>query len=104
MNRQFLIISSALLVGCAAPRTTVRTSDGSGSVVFKVKPSNAHAVVDGKDVGEARNYDGVARVLQLPLGSHVIRVEAPGRASWETTVYLGDSQELVQVELPEEGK
>ena len=104
MNRQFLIISSALLVGCAAPRTTVRTSDGSGSVVFKVKPSNAHAVVDGKDVGEARNYDGVARVLQLPLGSHLIRVEAPGRASWETTVYLGDSQELVQVELPEEGK
>jgi len=105
MNRQFLTISLALLfVGCSAPRTTVRTGDGSGSVVFRVKPSNAHAVVDGKDVGEVRNFDGVARVLQLPLGSHVIRVEAAGRQSWETTIYLSDSQELVQVELPEVGK
>lgn len=101
----FLLLAAAVFLGaCSAPRTTVRTGDQSGTVVFKVKPSSAHAIVDGKDVGEARNYDGEARVLKLAPGAHVIRIQAPGREDWETRIYLSDSQELIQVELPEAGK
>lgn len=104
MKRHLLLATTLLLGACAAPRTTVRTDDQSGSVVFKVKPSNARAVVDGQDVGEARNYDGVSRVLKLAPGAHVIRITAPGRQDFETRVYLSDSQELVQVELLEASK
>jgi len=102
--KRLLLVAMFFLGACAAPRTTVRTDDQSGTVVFKVKPSNAHAIVDGKDVGEARDYDGEARVLKLSPGTHVIRIHAPGREDWETRIYLSDSQELVQVELPEARK
>lgn len=104
MKRHILLATTLLLGACTAPRTTVRTDDQSGSVVFKVKPSNAHAIVDGKDVGEARNFDGITRVLKLSPGAHVIRITAPGRQDFETRIYLSDSQEMLQVELPEASK
>jgi hypothetical protein len=96
------VLLFAMMLGCAAPRTTVRTDDQSGSVVFKVKPSNAIVWVDGRQVGPARSFDGSSSVLKLPPGIHIIGVTAPGRAPYETKIYLSDSQELIQVELPPE--
>jgi uncharacterized lipoprotein YajG len=102
MMKRILIAGCAVLMAsCAAPRTTVRTDDQSGSVVFKVKPSDATVTVDGTDVGRARDYDGSAKVLKLPPGAHIIRVSAPGRQDYETKVYVSDSQEFVQIELQE---
>jgi hypothetical protein len=96
-----LFIAVALTVfGCAAPRTTVRTDDQAGTVVFKVKPSNAVVWVDGQQVGEARAFDGSSSVLKLAPGTHTIGLSAPGRGNYETKIYLSDSQELIQVELP----
>lgn len=99
--KRILLALSVLLASCAAPRTTVRTDDQSGSVVFKVKPGDAHVIVDGTEVGRARDYDASAKVLKLPPGTHIIRISAPGRQDYETKVYVSDSQELVQVELQE---
>ncbi len=97
------VLLIAAMLGCAAPRTSVRTDDQSGSVVFKVKPRDAVVWVDGQQVGPARSFDGSSSVLKLPPGTHIIGLTAPGRIPYETKIYLSDSQELIQVELPQEG-
>jgi hypothetical protein len=98
------LLAVVMILGCAAPRTTVRTDDQSGSVVFKVKPRDAIVWVDGRQVGPARSFDGSSAVLKLAPGTHVIGLTAPGRLPYETKIYLSDSQELIQVELPEGGQ
>ena len=101
MKRLLLAFSFLALFSCAAPRTTVRTDDQSGSVVFKVRPGDAHVFVDGTEVGRARDYDATAKVLKLPPGTHIIRLSAPGRQDYETKIYVSDSQELVEIQLQE---
>lgn len=100
LAKTFAAVSCCLLLShCAAPRTTIRTDDQSGSIVFKVKPSNAEVSIDGTVVGKARDFDGSAAVLKLAPGTHVVRLTAEGHKAWETRVYLSDSQELVEISL-----
>jgi len=91
------------LAGCAAPRTTVETANVSGTMVFKVKPTNADITIDGNAIGKARDFDGSTNVAKVGPGKHVVLVSAPGYKSWESRVYLSDTQEKVDVELQKEG-
>jgi hypothetical protein len=91
------------LVGCAAPRTTVETANVSGTMVFKVKPTDADITIDGTPIGKARDFDGSSSVAKVGPGKHVVLVSAPGYKSWESRVYLSDTQEKVEVELQKEG-
>ena len=91
------------MVGCAAPRTTVETANVSGTMLFKVKPSTAEITIDGTMIGKARDFDGSTNVAKVGPGKHVVLVSAPGYKSWESRVYLSDTQEKVDVELQKEG-
>ncbi len=91
------------LVGCAAPRTSIETTNVSGSLLFKVKPSNADVSVDGTVIGKARDFDGSSSVAKVPPGKHIILVSAPGYLPWESRVYLSDTQEKVEVDLQKAG-
>jgi PEGA domain len=91
------------MVGCAAPRTTVETANVSGTMLFKVKPTNADVAIDGNVIGKARDFDGSTNVAKVGPGKHVVLVSAPGYKSWESRVYLSDTQEKVEVDLQKEG-
>lgn len=95
--------SALVLTGCAAPRTTVETANVSGTMVFKVKPTNADITIDGTPIGKARDFDGSTNVAKVGPGKHVVLVSAPGYLPWESRVYLSDTQEKVEVELQKEG-
>lgn len=103
MKKLLALISLVGLVGCAAPRTAIETTNVSGTLLFKVKPSNADVSVDGAVIGKARDFDGSSNVAKVPPGKHTIMVSAPGYVSWESRVYLSDTQEKVEVELQKEG-
>ena len=92
----FLLLS--LLVSCAAPRTTTQLDSQDGTVIFKVKPGSAIVYVDGKNIGEARQYSGSSSVLSLSPGSHRIVVKS-GDLACEKNIYLSDSQEVIQCNL-----
>lgn len=91
-----------MIIACAAPRTSVKTDDQSGTMVFKVKPSYATISVDGKEVGKAREYDGKNAVLKLSPGTHQIQISAEGYKGHNQKVYLSDTQEIIELNLEEE--
>lgn len=97
------LVAVAGLTGCAAPRTTVETANVSGTMVFKVKPSDADITIDGTPIGKARDFDGSTNVAKVGPGKHVVLVSAPGYLPWESRVYLSDTQEKVEVVLQKEG-
>lgn len=102
--KKILLAFSLLTVGCAAPRTSVQTMDEKGTMVFKVKPSDAEVSIDGNSVGKAREYDGSAKVMRLNPGTHVVKLSAEGYQDYEKRVYLSDTRELVEVQLQPVGK
>lgn len=102
MRRTIATLASALLLAaCAAPRTTVRTDDQSGSIRFRVQPGHAEVLVDGRSMGKARQFDGSSAVLKLGSGTHVVVLRAEGYEDYETQVYLSDTEELVEIKLRE---
>jgi hypothetical protein len=99
MRRLVLSLIPALLVACAAPRTTVQANDESGRLRFQVDPGYAEVQVDGKPMGKAREFDGTSAVLKVGPGAHTIVVRADGYEDYENKVYLSDTEELIQVKL-----
>ena len=95
------LLPAALLLACSAPRTTVKTDDQSGTVKFRVQPGSAEVVVDGKSMGKARQYDGTSAVLKLAPGTHTILLKAEGYEDYQTSVYLSDTEELVEIKMRE---
>ena len=87
------------LGACAAPRTTVETTDQSGTVIFQVDPSYAAIWIDGKSQGKARDFDGKSAVLKLPAGKHEILLRAEGFADYQTRIFLSNTQERIEVNL-----
>lgn len=95
------LISSILILACAAPRTTVQTDDQSGRIRFRVQPNHAEVLVDGRSMGKARQFDGTSAVLKIGPGSHTVLLKADGFEDYETKVYLSDSEELIEIKLRE---
>ena len=93
-----------VLMSCAGPRTSVNTDDQSGTILLKVKPSTAIIEVDGTDMGKVREFDGTSQVLKVTPGKHIIRIKKEGYQTYETRVYVSDTQEVIQVNLVEENK
>jgi hypothetical protein len=102
MRRVLPFLASAVfLFACAAPRTTVKTDDQSGTIRFKVQPGSALVTVDGRSMGKAREFDGSAAVLKLPPGTHAVRLTADGYEDYAANVYLSDTEELIEIKMRE---
>jgi hypothetical protein len=91
-----------LWVGCTSPKTNVQTDSQAGTVLFKVKPSSAKVIVDGKESGKARDYDGKRAVLRLSPGTHIIELKAEGYKPEAYKIYLSDTQEFIESNLVKE--
>ena len=103
MKKLLSLVTLIALAGCAAPRTSIETANVSGTMLFKVKPSSAEISIDGNVIGKARDFDGSSNVAKVGPGKHVVLVSAPGYVSWESRVYLSDTQEKVEVDLQKAG-
>lgn len=64
--------------------------DSVTTLLLTAKPSHAHVTLDGSDVGSARDLGPI----QLPMGEHTLRVEAPGYEPSETLLKV--EQPIVQ--------
>ncbi|MDH5545419.1 MAG: PEGA domain-containing protein [Gammaproteobacteria bacterium] len=98
MKKLIFLLFCLSIFSCAAPRTAVQAGDQSGTVIFKVQPGSSIVYVDGKKVGQANEYDGLAAVLALPSGTHQVVVENHGKAC-QKTIYVSDTQEVVSCNL-----
>jgi PEGA domain len=56
--------------------------DSVGALLLSTTPADARVTLDGTDIGTA-NYLGP---IQLPMGKHTIKIEAPGYETSETTL------------------
>ena len=60
----------------------------SGSVFVASNPPGAHVFVDGRAFGTAP-----ARIPEIPIGSHVVRLELPDHRAWTTSIRVAAGQE-----------
>ena len=90
---------AAILIACAAPRTTVQTDGQNGSIMIKAVPAYASVEVDGQAMGKAREFDGTSGVLKVTPGKHLVTLRADGFEDFSTQVYISDTQENVEINL-----
>ena len=95
------LLTAALLIGCTAPRTTVKTDDQSGRIRLRVEPGHAEVLVDGQTMGKARQFDGSSAVLKVSPGSHTVLLKADGYEDYEAKLYLSDTEELIEIKMRE---
>jgi len=78
-------------------RRTARSTGGStgsaperfsGSLFVASNPPGARVFVDGRAVGTAP-----ARIPEIPIGSHVVRLELPQHRAWTTSIRVAAGQE-----------
>ena len=80
-----VLLAVFALGGCAS-RSVEQVADR-GLVVFRVEPSSAQVWINGEKAGEASDFDGRVKVLELDGGRHHLELRKDG--------YVTHSQELV---------
>jgi len=72
-----------------ATRGTATTGERySGSLFVASNPPGARVFVDGRAFGTAP-----ARIPEVPIGSHVVRLEMPSHRAWTTSIRVAAGQE-----------
>ncbi len=99
MKLLFISFLATIVFNCAPPRTSVKTDDQSGTVVFKGTPSYAIIKINEKEVGKARDFDGKSSVLKLKSGKYKIELSSDGFKPLVKHIYLSDTQEIIEFQL-----
>jgi hypothetical protein len=95
--RKILMIALAMaLASCALPNTTVRSGAVRPSLAIKGAPEEALLFVDGLQVGLAAQFDGIARVLNVEEGAHLIEIRVGNRVvhSEKFVISTGEARTL----------
>jgi hypothetical protein len=81
-----------------APHAT--TPEITSMLKLDIEPGRAAVFLDGKFVGHASEFGGVARAMLIAPGKHRIKVELPGYRPFETEVnLLANQKSEVKTEL-----
>jgi len=102
------ILALVLGFSCSMEKSSVMVPS-EGQVCFNVVPNSAEVFVDGKDMGQAGQYEK-GECLVLTLGPHNIQILAPGFESDNEDIYVGQAKQFVRarlvkaVQAPELGK
>jgi hypothetical protein len=81
-----------------APHAT--TPDITSTLKLDIEPGRAAVFLDGKFVGHASEFGGVAHAMLIAPGKHRIKVELPGYRPFETEVnLLANQKSEVKTEL-----
>ena len=83
------ILVLALLGGCAYPTSTVRAIDERPAIAIAGASSGTILVVDGIQMGQAREFDGDPKVLTLEPGTHNVELLRNGTVVYSEKVFLG---------------
>ena len=85
-----VVVCVGLLVSCSMPTgTTVSKNENPGLLVAGA-PAGAVLIVDGIDMGQARQYAGNTALPVVP-GRHVVEVRSGNVVIYREEVYVGAS-------------
>ena len=73
----------------AEPERAARPERYTGSVYVDSRPRGARVFIDGKPVGTTP-----LSVAEIPIGSHVVRLELPDHRIWSTTARVSSGQQV----------
>ena len=73
----------------AEPDPAARPQRYTGSVYVDSRPRGARVFIDGKPVGTTPLSVG-----EIPIGSHVVRLELPDHRIWSTTARVSSGQQV----------
>jgi PEGA domain-containing protein len=66
--------------------------DPTGGLSFEITPSDAHVIVDGRDVGSVGQFTPTSQALGLPVGRHHIEIVANGYRTMSSDVDVRPGQ------------
>jgi hypothetical protein len=78
INSIAIVISLLLFIGCVTPTTVVKTTDMRPSLIIIGAPDGATLLLDGIDMGLARQFDGNPNYLIVIPGTHKITILQDG--------------------------
>lgn len=95
-------IGFGLLAACALPQTTVKSGSSQPGLLVKGAPDGAMLIVDGLDLGAAKQFNGRPKVLAILEGAHKVSVRLGSELLYDEKIFL-DAGETKSVEIPARG-
>ena len=93
-----LIIASVLLVlGCVTPTTVVQASDTRPSLIITGAPDGAILLLDGLNMGPAKQFDGRPNYLVVIPGTHKVTILQNDVVIFERAVFVESERKEVFV-------
>lgn len=93
-----LLLLPLLMAGCGVVSQT-KSESNAGALAFDVEPDDAVIYVDGRAIGEAGDFDGEDKVLEIPSGRHKIEIKAEGCRPFYQDIYSSYSTDTIRVRL-----
>jgi len=83
------ILTLALLGGCAYPTSSVKAVDERPAIAIAGASKGTVLVVDGIEMGDASQFDGHPKVLNLEPGTHRVELRSNGAVVYSEKIFLG---------------
>lgn len=93
------ILVLLLGVGCQEPRTSTSIPESRPRIMIQQAPQGSVVFVDGKEVGQAKDYNGEPGVLLLEAGTHLVEVRLGDQVLISQRIFLGGG-ELRTIAIP----
>lgn len=90
--RMASILVLSLALGCQEPRTSISIPESRPRILIQQAPADAIVLVDGKEVGQARNFNGNPGVLLIEAGTHLVEVRLGDQVLISQRVFLGGGE------------
>ncbi len=99
----FVVLPVFLLYSCCAgPTSSVKTKGNEGQIKLLVEPDDAIVYVDGEKKGEASQYNGDPKYLELSSGFHKFELKKDGYKTFSRKLFTGSAIQEIKVSLSEE--
>lgn len=84
-----LILITVFIGACSSPHTVIRGTNNEAILRFIVEPDSAHIFIDGRDRGEAEDFEDEETPLIVSGGLHVVEIKKDGYKTFKQERYLG---------------
>ena len=92
----------ALALGGCHIKHTEEAVETKGELCFEVEPKDAVIIIDGTEIGKAKDYSERKGCIALERGRRLVRLEAEGYKTWTREYYVGTSSQSVKLRMIEE--
>jgi hypothetical protein len=84
-------------MGCVSPTTVVKTTDTRPSLIITGAPEGAILLLDGLDMGPAKQFDGKPNYLIVMPGTHKIVILQDDIKIFERVIFVESERKEVIV-------